>query len=279
MGFDVSLGQYYEANSFVHKLDPRTKLLFVIIFLVATFVAKNIYAFVLLVALITFLVIISRVPFRIIFKGLKPLVIIILFTAILNIFFTKGDNYLWGAVIIPNVWRVDIYVEGLINAGILAVRIITLLIGTSLFFSYTTTPIELTDGIETGLAPLKKIKLPIHEFAMMMTIALRFIPTLIDETGKIMNAQKSRGADFSSGGLIKRAKALIPIIIPLFVSAFRRADELATAMECRCYHGGNGRTRMKILKMKFRDYFMIFISIAMMAGVILINLYAGGYTL
>ncbi len=279
MGFDVSLGQYYEANSFVHKLDPRTKLLFVIIFLVATFVAKNIYAFVLLVALITFFVIVSRVPFRVIFKGLKPLVVIILFTAILNIFFTKGENYLWGAVIIPNVWQIDIYLEGLINAGILAVRIITLLVGTSLFFSYTTTPIELTDGIETGLAPLKKIKIPIHEFAMMMTIALRFIPTLIDETGKIMNAQKSRGADFSSGGLIKRAKALIPIIIPLFVSAFRRADELATAMECRCYHGGSGRTRMKILKMKFRDYFMIFISLAMMAGVILINLYAGGYTL
>ncbi len=280
MGFDVSLGQYYEANSFVHKLDPRTKLLFVVLFLVATFVAKNIYAFVLLVSLITLFVLISRVPFRIIFKGLKPLVAIILFTAILNIFFTKGENYLWGTVIIPNVWRVDIYREGIINAGILAVRIITLLVGTSLFFSYTTTPIELTDGIETGLAPLKKIKVPIHEFAMMMTIALRFIPTLIDETGKIMNAQKSRGADFSNGGLVKRAKALIPIIIPLFVSAFRRADELATAMECRCYHGGNGRTRMKILKMKFRDYFMIFVSFAMVAGVILINIYAtGGYTL
>lgn len=279
MGFDVSLGQYYEANSFVHKLDPRTKLLFVVLFLVATFVAKNIYAFVMLVAMISLFVIVSRVPIRVIFKGLKPIVMIVIFTAILNIFFTKGDNYLWGAQIIPNVWRVDIYWEGLINAGILAVRIITLLIGTSLFFSYTTTPIELTDGIETGLAPLKKIKVPIHEFAMMMTIALRFIPTLIDETGKIMNAQKSRGADFSSGGLIKRAKALIPIIIPLFVSAFRRADELATAMECRCYHGGNGRTRMKILKMKFRDYFMMFISLAMVAGVILINIYAGGYTL
>ena len=279
MGFDVSLGQYYEANSFVHKLDPRTKLLFVVLFLVATFVAKNIYAFAMLVAMISLFVIVSRVPFRVIFKGLKPSVMIVIFTAILNIFFTKGDNYLWGAQIIPNVWRVDIYWEGLINAGILAVRIITLLIGTSLFFSYTTTPIELTDGIETGLAPLKKIKVPIHEFAMMMTIALRFIPTLIDETGKIMNAQKSRGADFSSGGLIKRAKALIPIIIPLFVSAFRRADELATAMECRCYHGGNGRTRMKILKMKFRDYFMMFISLAMVAGVILINIYAGGYTL
>lgn len=279
MGFDVSLGQYYGANSFVHKLDPRTKLLFVIVFLVSTFVAKNIFSFVLLVSLITFFVIISKVPFRVIFKGLKPLVVIIIFTAILNIFFTKGEHYLWGTVIIPNVWQIDIYLEGLINAGILVVRIVTLLVGTSLFFSYTTTPIELTDGIETGLAPLKKIKVPIHEFAMMMTIALRFIPTLIDETSKIMNAQKSRGADFSSGGLIKRAKALIPIIIPLFVSAFRRADELATAMECRCYHGGNGRTRMKILKMKFKDYFMIFISLLMLTGVILINTYAGGYTL
>lgn len=279
MGFDVSLGQYYEANSFVHKLDPRTKLLFVVMFLVATFVAKNIYAFVLLVSLITVFVFVSRVPFRVIFKGLKPIVVIIIFTAVLNVFFTKGDNYLWGTTIIPNVWQIDIYMEGIINAGILVVRIVTLLVGTSLFFSYTTTPIELTDGIETGLAPLKKIKIPIHEFAMMMTIALRFIPTLIDETSKIMNAQKSRGADFSSGGLIKRAKALIPIIIPLFVSAFRRADELATAMECRCYHGGKGRTRMKILKMKFRDYFMMFISLAMIVGVIFINIYAGGYSL
>lgn len=279
MGFDVSLGQYYEANSFVHKLDPRVKLLFVIVFLVATFVAKNIFAFVLLVSLIFIFILISRVPLRVIFKGLKPLIIIILFTAVLNIFFTKGDNYLWGAVIIPDFWRVDIYKEGLINAGILVVRIVTLLIGTSLFFSYTTTPIELTDGIEIGLAPLKKIKLPIHEFAMMMTIALRFIPTLIDETSKIMNAQKSRGADFASGGLIKRAKALIPIIIPLFVSAFRRADELATAMECRCYHGGNGRTRMKVLKFKSRDYVMLFVSVAMLAGVILINIYANGYSL
>lgn len=279
MGFDVSLGQYYESNSFVHKLDPRTKLLFVIVFLVATFVAKNIFAFVLLVALTLFFVIASRVPLRVIFKGLKPLIIIIIFTAVLNIFFTKGENYLWGAVIIPNFWRVDIYWEGLFNAGILVVRIVTLLIGTSLFFSYTTTPIELTDGIEVGLAPLKKIKIPVHEFAMMMTIALRFIPTLIDETSKIMNAQKARGADFSSGGLIKRAKALIPIIIPLFVSAFRRADELATAMECRCYHGGTGRTRMKILKMKARDYIMLLVAAAMMAGVILLNIYAGGYSL
>ena len=148
---------------------------------------------------------------------------------------------------------------------------------TSLYFSYTTTPIELTDGIETGLAPLKKIKIPVHEFAMMMTIALRFIPTLIDETTKIMNAQKARGADFSSGGLIKRARALVPIIIPLFVSAFRRADELATAMECRCYRGGTGRTRMKVLKMKARDYIFLLLTGVMIAGVILLNVYANGY--
>lgn len=281
MSFDVSLGQYYEGKSFVHKMDPRAKLFFVIAFLVAIFMAKNIFSFVLLVALTLFFVIASRVPLRTILKGLKPLIVIIIFTAVLNIFFTKGaeENRLVGTVVIPNFWRIDIFWEGIINAGILVVRIVTLLIGTSLFFSYTTTPIELTDGIETALAPLKKIKIPIHEFAMMMTIALRFIPTLIDETSKIMNAQKARGADFSSGGLIKRAKALIPIIIPLFVSAFRRADELATAMECRCYHGGNGRTRMKVLKMKFRDYLMMLVSLAMIAGVVLINMYAGGYSL
>lgn len=281
MSFDVSLGQYYEGKSFVHKMDPRAKLFFVIAFLVAIFMAKNIFSFVLLVGLTLFFVIASRVPLRTILKGLKPLIVIIIFTAVLNIFFTKGaeENRLVGTVVIPNFWRIDIFWEGIINAGILVVRIVTLLIGTSLFFSYTTTPIELTDGIETALAPLKKIKIPIHEFAMMMTIALRFIPTLIDETSKIMNAQKARGADFSSGGLIKRAKALIPIIIPLFVSAFRRADELATAMECRCYHGGNGRTRMKVLKMKFRDYLMMLVSLAMIAGVVLINMYAGGYSL
>lgn len=277
MGFDVSLGQYYEADSIIHKLDPRTKLLFVLVFLVATFVARDVYAFALLVGIVVLSVIISKVPFRVILKGLKPLTIIIIFTAVLNIFWTKGETILVSQYIIPDFWRIDIYKEGLINAGVLAVRIITLLIGTSLYFSYATTPIELTDGIEMSLNPLKKIKLPVHEFAMMMTIALRFIPTLVDETSKIMNAQKARGASFSSGGLIKRAKALIPIIIPLFVSSFRRADELATAMECRCYHGGVGRTRMKILKMKAMDYVFIILSIAMMVGVILINVYANGY--
>ena len=223
--------------------------------------------------------IVSKVPIRLVLKGLKPLVFIIIFTSVLNIFLSRGEELLFTKEIIPGFWTVNLYKEGLINAGLLAMRIIILLMGTSVYFSYATTPIELTDGLERGLGFLKKIKVPVHEFAMMMTIALRFIPTLVDETSKIMNAQKARGADFSSGGLIKRAKALIPIIIPLFVSSFRRAEELATAMECRCYHGGNGRTRMNVLKMKFRDYVFIILSMAMLAGVILVNIYANGFKL
>lgn len=277
MDTGIALGQYYEASSLIHRLDPRTKLFFVLTFLVSIFLAKDIYAFVMLVATVVLMIIISRVPLRIILKGLKPLVFIVLFTAILNIFWTKEGEILTSFTVIKNVWTVTIYKRGLINAGILALRIITLLIGTTLFFSYTTTPIELTDGLESALSPLKVIKVPVHEFAMMMTIALRFIPTLIDETSKIMNAQKARGADFSSGGLIKRAKALIPIIIPLFISSFRRADELATAMECRCYRGGKGRTRMNKLKMRARDYIFLVISLAIPALVVLINIYANGY--
>ena len=279
MAFDVTLGQYYGTNSVIHKMDPRTKLLFVLFFIVSIFVAKDIYSFALLFGIAIFSVIVSKVPIRAVLKGLKPLIFIIIFTSLLNMFLTRGDELIFSKVIIKNFWTINLYKEGLINAALLTVRIVTLLIGTSVYFSYATTPIELTDGIETGLGFLKKIKVPIHEFAMMMTIALRFIPTLIDETSKIMNAQKARGADFSSGGLIKRAKALIPIIIPLFVSSFRRAEELATAMECRCYHGGNGRTRMNVLKMKMRDYVFIIFSMLMLAGVILINIYANGYKL
>jgi len=279
MAFDVTLGQYYGTGSVIHRLDPRSKLLFVIFFIVSIFVAKDIYAFAFLALIVIASILASRVPFRLVLKGLKPLVFIIIFTAILNIFWSRGEKILFTKEIIPNVWTFTIYEESLINAALLAVRIIILLMGTSVYFSYATTPIELTDGIERGLSPLKKIKIPIHEFAMMMTIALRFIPTLIDETSKIMNAQKARGADFSNGGLIKRAKALIPIIIPLFVSSFRRAEELAIAMECRCYHGGNGRTRMNVLKMKARDYIFILLSMAMLAAVILINIYASGYKL
>ncbi|MBR7101193.1 MAG: energy-coupling factor transporter transmembrane protein EcfT [Clostridia bacterium] len=279
MALDITLGQYYGTGSVIHKLDPRAKLLFVLFFIVSIFVAKDIYAFGLLAIVVILSLIVSKVPIRLVLKGLKPLVFIIIFTSVLNIFLSRGEELLFTKEIIPGFWTVNLYKEGLINAGLLAMRIIILLMGTSVYFSYATTPIELTDGLERGLGFLKKIKVPVHEFAMMMTIALRFIPTLVDETSKIMNAQKARGADFSSGGLIKRAKALIPIIIPLFVSSFRRAEELATAMECRCYHGGNGRTRMNVLKMKFRDYVFIILSMAMLAGVILVNIYANGFKL
>ena len=274
---EASFGVYYEKDSLIHKLDPRTKLLFMIVFIVCTFVAKDIYAYILLVAVTLVSIAVSKVPFIMVLKGLKPIFVIVIFTTVLNIFWTKGDNLLVSFTVIPNFWTAEIYREGLIKAGVLALRIITLMACTSLYFSYTTTPIELTDGIETGLAPLKKIMVPVHEFAMMMTIALRFIPTLVDETTKIMNAQKARGADFSTGSLIKRAKALVPIIIPLFVSAFRRADELATAMECRCYRGGNGRTRMKVLKMKARDYGFLILMLCFIAGIILLNIYGNGY--
>ncbi|MBQ8392506.1 MAG: energy-coupling factor transporter transmembrane protein EcfT [Clostridia bacterium] len=279
MALDVTLGQYYGTGSVIHRLDPRSKLLFVVLFIVSIFVAEDVFAFVLLAGLVILSILLSRVPIRLVLKGLKPLIIIILFTSILNIFLGRGEELLFTQVIIPDFWTVNIYKEGLINAALLTFRIVILLMGTSVYFSYATTPIELTDGLERGLGFLKKIKVPVHEFAMMMTIALRFIPTLVDETTKIMNAQKARGADFSSGGLIKRAKALIPIIIPLFVSSFRRAEELATAMECRCYHGGNGRTRMNVLKMKIKDYVFILLSFGMLAGVILINIYANGYKL
>ncbi len=274
---EASFGVYYEKDSVIHKLDPRAKLLFMIVFLVSIFVAKDIFSYLLLILITVASILLSRVPFTLVLKGLKPIFVIVIFTTILNLFWTKGETALVSWRVIPDFWTLTIYKESLIRAGVLALRIIVLMACTSLYFSYTTTPIELTDGIETGLSPLKKIKVPVHEFAMMMTIALRFIPTLVDETTKIMNAQKARGADFSSGGLVKRAKALIPIIIPLFVSAFRRADELATAMECRCYRGGNGRTRMKVLKMKARDYTFLLITALMLAGVILLNIYAKGY--
>ena len=274
---EASFGVYYEKDTVIHKLDPRTKLLFVIAFIVGIFMAKDIYAYVLLIGITLCSILISRVPFLMVLKSLKPIVIILIFTSVLNLFWTTGETVLAEWTVIRNFWTVTIYKESLIRAGVLALRIVILMACTTLYFSYTTTPMELTDGIETGLAPLKKIKVPVHEFAMMMTIALRFIPTLVDETTKIMNAQKARGADFSSGGLIKRAKALVPIIIPLFVSSFRRADELATAMECRCYRGGTGRTRMKALKMKAKDYVFLLLTGAMVAGVVLLNVYAKGY--
>lgn len=273
----ISLGQYYASGSVLHKLDPRTKVLLGMLYIVCTFLCKNVVSFGLLFLSGILLISIAKIPFKIILRSLKPIIFIMLFTVVINVFWTTGDNLLfsWGFI--------NVYAEGLYNALFMAVRIIMLITGTSLFLTYTTTPIQLTDAIERLLAPLKKIKVPVHEFAMMMTIALRFVPTLIDETDRIMSAQKARGADFSNGSLVKRAKALIPILVPLFVSAFRRADELATAMECRCYHGGEGRTKMTVTHMKASDAAALLIMVAFGVAILLVNHYAAklgiGYTM
>ena len=274
---NIALGQYYAGDSTIHRLDARTKVLLAMIYIVCTFVCKNIFAFGLLFVSGIVLILISRIPLKIIFQALKPIIVITLFTVIINVFWTKGDTLLFS-------WRfINIYLEGIYNAVLMAVRIVVLIIGTTLFLTYTTTPIQLTDAIERLLRPLKKIKIPVHEFAMMMTIALRFVPTLMDETDRIMSAQKARGADFTSGNLIKRAKALIPILVPLFVSSFRRADELATAMECRCYHGGEGRTRMNVTHMKASDAVALILLIVFGVALIIVNIfcqkYALGYTM
>lgn len=272
MKMDIAFGQYCEGNSILHRLDPRAKLIISIIYIVVLFLAKNVFTFALLTLTTVALVLLSGISLRVIAGGLKPILFIALFTAIINIFFFTGDTLL------VDLRFVKIYLEGLINAGLIVLRIVLLIVSTSMFLTYTTTPLALTDGMERLLAPLSKIGVPVHDFSMMMTIALRFIPTLIDETGKIMNAQKARGADFTSGGLVKRARAIIPIIIPLFVSAFRRAGDLATAMECRCYTGGAGRTRMNVLRAKWYDAAFVVLVTALGAAVVLMNIYLPGYS-
>lgn len=270
---NISLGQYYPANSYLHKADPRIKLIMTMIFIVASFLCKNIFGFIGLLVYTFLMMMVSRIPIKMILRSVRPILIIMAFTMIINVFWTSGEKLLFS-------WHfISIYEEGLYNAFFMIVRIIALVIGASVLVTYTTTPIALTDAIESLLAPLKKIKVPVHDFAMMMTIALRFIPTLIDETEKIMSAQKARGADFTNGSLVKRAKALIPILIPLFVSAFRRADELATAMECRCYRGGEGRTKLRALKCRASDIIGLIIVIILCAALVSFNHLKLGYTL
>ena len=252
---DITLGQYYPADSVIHKLDPRVKLFGTLIYIISLFVFKGLPAFILAAIFLVVLIKLSKVPFSYMVKGLKTIVLIMLFAAVFNLFLTPGTK-------LVSFWIFTITYEGLRNAILMAirlknavvmmVRLIFLIIGTSLM-TLTTTPNELTDGLEKALSPLKYIKVPVHEIAMMMSIALRFIPILIEETDKIMKAQMARGADFESGNIIKKAKAMIPILVPLFISAFRRANELAMAMEARCYHGSEGRTKMKPLKYSRRD--------------------------
>lgn len=270
---DITIGQYFPGNSLLHRLDPRTKILLTVLYIVTVFLAKSVTAFALLILFTGVLVFISRIPMRVIWKSVKPLMFIIALTAVINLFWSSGEHLL------ISFWIFRIYLEGVIYAVLMIVRIVSLLIGTCVILTYTTSPIALTDGIERLLAPLKVLHIPVHEFSMMMTIALRFIPTLIQETDKIMSAQKARGADFSSGSLLRRAKALIPVLIPLFISSFRRADELATAMECRCYHGGNGRTRMTVRHMRAIDWISLAAMVAVGASLLLLNRYFPLYTI
>ena len=259
---DITLGQYIPGTSLAHRLDPRTKLLLTVIYIVALFCAKSFFSY-LLIALVLFTGIkVSGVAPKALVRGLKPILFIICFTAVLNLFYTPGET-------LASFWIFKITKEGIFTAFFMVLRITMLIMGTFLL-TYTTSPIALTDGMEALLGPLKRVKVPVHELAMMMSIALRFIPTLIEETDKIMSAQKARGADFESGNLIERAKALVPILVPLFISAFRRADELAVAMECRCYHGGEGRTKLHVLRYKPRDYLVLAAYGAVLAGVLVL---------
>mgnify|MGYP004528338459 CR=1 FL=1 len=261
----MTLGQYYPADSVLHRMDPRIKILCTIAFIVASFLCVNFFAFILLVASAVALIFLSRIPLKVVLRSVRPLIFIMAFTAVLNIFWVTDP----GADPLFHWHFITIYEKGLYHALFILLRIVAMVIGTSLFLTYTTSPIALTDAIERLLYPLAKLHVPVHTFAMMMTIALRFIPTIVDETDKIMSAQKARGADFESGSLLRRAKAMIPILVPLFVSAFRIAQDLAMAMEARCYRGGDHRTRMHEMKLKGRDYAAFAMQAAFLAVIII----------
>ena len=262
---DITLGQYFPGKSIIHRFDPRLKLVLTVFFIVLVFCASNFVNMALVYATIIFGIMLSKVPAKIYIKSLKPILFIVAFTGILNLFYGTGEPlWQWGIITIT--------LNGILNSVIIALRIIALILVSSIL-TFTTSPTQLTDAIERLLKPLTYIKVPVHEFAMMMTIALRFVPTLLEETDKIMSAQKARGADMESGGLIDRIKSLIPILIPLFVSAFRRAFDLATAMECRCYQGGEGRTKMKVLHVRGADVVSLCIALLCCTGVVLCNIF------
>ena len=260
---DITLGQYFPGNSPIHRMDPRTKLLALILYIITIFIADGLIPYVICAAGLAAVIRISRIPLKLIMKSLKPIVIIIIFTGALNILYTPGTELF-------RLWIFRVTVEGIRTAITMIVRILLLVASTSLL-TYTTSPMALTDGLESLLGPLKKFHVPVHEFSMMMSIALRFIPTLIEETDKIMSAQKARGADFESGNIFQRARALVPILVPLFISAFRRADELATAMECRCYHGGEGRTALHVLRYQTADYLVLLAFLVLAVGIIVLK--------
>ena len=260
---DITLGQYFPGNPLAHRLDPRVKIVLVIIYVVGLFSANFLISYGIMVLMLALAISVSKVKMKALLNGLRPILIIVILTAILNLFYTPGEEiFSW--------WVISVTKEGVVRAALMVLRIVMLIMGTFLL-TYTTSPIKLTSGIESQLSPLKKLHFPVHELALMMSIALRFIPTLIEETDKIMSAQKARGANFEDGSLIQRAKALVPLLVPLFVSAFRRADELSVAMECRCYHGGEGSTKLHVLRCKKEDYFVLIGAVALIAAVIVIS--------
>ena len=265
---DITIGQYYKGDSFVHKLDPRAKIILTVLFVAMIFLCKNFFSLSLVLGFILLSVAVSKVPAKMFLKSLRPIVPIVLFTAIINIFYITGGKEL------ISLGFITVTEKGVFTAIFMAIRIIFLIISSSLL-TYTTVPTQLTDAIERLLSPLKIFHIPVHTLAMMMTLALRFIPTLIEEVERITNAQKARGADFESGSFMDKIKALIPILIPLFISAFRRAYELSYAMTCRCYTGGEGRTRMKQMKLKAGDFISLAVFIIGVVGVVLINKYVG----
>lgn len=269
---DITIGQYYPADSVIHRLDPRVKLVGTLGFIISLFLFSSFLGYVVAAVFLFGCIRLSKVPLKFILKGLKAIFILLMFTVVFNLFLTKGTP-------IFELGPISVTWEGLRTAVFMAVRLVFLIIGSSLM-TLTTTPNQLTDGMETGLAPLKKIHIPVHEISMMMSIALRFIPILLEETGKIMKAQSARGADFESGNLIQKAKSLIPILVPLFVSAFRRANDLAMAMEARCYHGGDGRTKMKPLRYQKTDrsaYLLLLLYLVLLIGVNLVASRLGGW--
>ncbi len=269
---DVTFGQYYPAKSFVHNMDPRAKLLFVIAYIVAIFLANNFFGLILVTLCLIFFILLARVPFGRVLRSIKMILFLIVFTAILNLLFYAGGE---GDIVLAKWWIITISWQSIINTVFLAMRLLLLVLGTALL-TLTTTPVALTDGIESLLKPLKYIKFPVHELALIMSIALRFIPSLMEETNRIVSAQKARGANFETGGLIRRAKAMIPVLIPLLVSAFRRAEDLGDAMDARCYSGAKGRTKYKKLTFTWRDLLGLLFFVALITGVVLLNTYLLG---
>lgn len=263
---DITIGQYYPTDSVIHRMDPRMKILSTFAFILTLFIVDTLWAYLPIVGFLYGVIKISGVPIKYVLRGLKPILLIILFTVSINVLFTRGDVFF-------SFWIFSITKQGVIQAVFMALRLMILIMGSSMM-TLTTSPIQLTDGIESLLNPFKRIGVPAHEIAMMMTIALRFIPTLLEETDKIMKAQMARGADFESGSLIKRAKSLVPLLVPLFISAFRRADELAMAMESRCYQGGDKRTRMKVLAYTHRDLVALGVMVAYISLLVMVNVYA-----